>query len=58
MMNQKSYCSLTLTVTNCHEGPLQLVLNAAAHLDVKKRKWDNIILTICDIFTGFWCNSV
>jgi len=43
------YCNSILYQTAAvHLRPLQLVLNAAAHLVVKKRKWDSITLTIRD----------
>jgi len=43
------YCNSILYQTAAiHLRPLQLVLNAAARLVVKKRKWDSITPTICD----------
>jgi len=43
------YCSSILyQAAAIHLRPLQLMLNAAARLVVKKRKWDNITPTIRD----------
>jgi len=53
------YCnSILYQATAIHLRPLQLVLNAAARLVVKKRKWDSITPTIRDSLHWLQCDSV